>query len=114
MDGNHKGLTRDQRSSLGPESESAGDTWRATFVVDYGRSYSNCVGMKAYPISTRYTAEELKRLDATARQCKMSRAELIHARSLGKIVTTHELADWAEAELATHASRKVRRGTRAA
>ena len=61
-----------------------------------------------------YTADELKQLDQTARQCKMSRAELIHARSLGKIVTTHELADWAEAELARNAARKDRRGSRAA
>ena len=52
--------------------------------------------MKEFPVSTRYTAEELKQLDATAKQCKISRAELIHARSLRKIITTHELADWAE------------------
>jgi hypothetical protein len=70
--------------------------------------------VKAFPISTRYTAAELKQLDRTAQQCKMSRAELIHARSLGKIVTTHELADWAEAELAKNAERKTRRGPRAA
>ncbi len=70
--------------------------------------------MKAFPISTRYTAAELKQLDATAKLCQMSRAELIHARSLGKIVTTHELADWAEAELAKNAQRKGRRGSRAA
>ncbi len=44
----------------------------------------------------------------------MSRAELIHSRSLGKIVTTHELADWAEAELAKNVARKNRRGSRAA
>lgn len=70
--------------------------------------------MKAFPISTRYTADELKQLDLTAKQCQMSRAELIHARSLGKIVTTHELTDWAEVELAKNASRKAPRGTRAA
>ena len=70
--------------------------------------------MKAFPISTRYTAAELKQLDATAKLCRMSRAELIHARSLGKIVTTHELTDWAEAELAKNAQRKGRRGSRAA
>ncbi|MGA3008541.1 MAG: hypothetical protein ABSE59_11690 [Opitutaceae bacterium] len=70
--------------------------------------------LKAYPVSTRYTADELKQLDATARLCRVSRAELIHARSLGKIVTTHNLADWAEAELAKNAARKARRGTRAA
>lgn len=70
--------------------------------------------MKAFPISTRYTAAELKQLDLTAKQCRMSRAELIHARSLGKIVTTHELADWAELELAKNALRKTPRGTRAA
>ncbi len=87
----------------------------ATVVVDYGRSFVFLFTvMKAFPISTRYTAEELKQLDQTARQCRMSRAELIHARSLGKIVTTHELADWAEAELAKNASRKERRGSRAA
>ena len=72
------------------------------------------LSMKAFPISTRYTAAELKQLDATAKLCRMSRAELIHARSLGKIVTTHELADWAEAELAKNAQRKGRRGSRAA
>ncbi len=44
----------------------------------------------------------------------MSRSELIHARSLGKVVTTHELADWAEAELARNAERKGRRVSRAA
>ncbi len=70
--------------------------------------------MRAFPISTRYTAEELKQLDATAEMCGMSRAELIHARSLGKIVTTHELADWAESELAKSVQRKGRRGGRAA
>lgn len=70
--------------------------------------------MKEFPISTRYTAEELRQLDATAKLCKMSRAELIHARSLGKIVTTHELADWVEAELAKNAAKKARRGARAA
>lgn len=70
--------------------------------------------MKAFPISTRYTGDELKQLDATAKLCGLSRAELIHARSLGKIVTTHELADWAESELAKGAQRKGRRGGRAA
>jgi hypothetical protein len=66
--------------------------------------------MKEFPISTRYSAEELKQLDATAKLCSMSRSEVIHARSLGKILTTHELADWAEARLARNAARKVRRG----
>ncbi len=70
--------------------------------------------MKEFPISTRYTAEELKQLDATAKQCKISRAELIHARSLGKIVTTHELADWAESELANTRFKKGRHASRAA
>lgn len=70
--------------------------------------------MKEFPVSTRYTADELKQLDRTARSLKMSRAELIHARSLGKVVTTHELADWAEVALAKHAERKGRRGARAA
>jgi len=70
--------------------------------------------LKAYPVSTRYTAAELKQLDATARLCHVSRAELIHARSLGKVVTTHDLADWAEAQLAKNAGRKARRGSRAA
>ena len=70
--------------------------------------------MKEFPISTRYTAAELKQLDATAKLCGMSRAELIHARSLGKVVTTHELADWVESELAKNAQRKARRGSRAA
>ena len=44
----------------------------------------------------------------------MSRSELIHARSLGKVVTTHELADWAESELAKNAEAKSRRASRAA
>ena len=70
--------------------------------------------MKEFPISTRYTAEELKQLDATAKLCNVSRAELIHARSLGKIVTTHELADWVESELAKSSVRKARRASRAA
>lgn len=70
--------------------------------------------MKAFPVSTRYTAQELKQLDATSKLCGMSRSELIHARSLGKVVTTHELADWAESELAKSAQRKARRGSRAA
>ena len=70
--------------------------------------------MKEFPISTRYTAEELKQLDATAKLCNVSRAELIHARSLGKIVTTHELADWVEGELAKSSVRKARRASRAA
>ncbi len=64
----------------------------STFVVVYARSLSTITGVKAFPISTRYTADELKQLDQTARQCKLSRSELIHARSLGKIVTTHELS----------------------
>ena len=70
--------------------------------------------MKEFPISTRYTAEELKLLDATAKLCGTSRAELIHSRSLGKIVTTHELADWVDSELAKNSHRKARRGSRAA
>jgi hypothetical protein len=70
--------------------------------------------MKEFPISTRYTAGELKLLDATAKLCGISRSELIHTRSLGKILTTHELADWAESELAKNALRKGRRGSRAA
>lgn len=70
--------------------------------------------MRHFPVSTRYTREELKLLSATAKLCGMSRSELIHARSLGKFVTTHELADWAEAELSKNAVRKARRGPRAA
>ena len=66
--------------------------------------------MKEFPISTRYSAEELKQLDAMAKLCRMSRSELIHARSLGKILTTHELADWADAQLAKSAAKKIRRG----
>ena len=70
--------------------------------------------MKEFPISTRYTATELKQLDRTARAVGISRSELIHARSLGKVVTTHELADWAEAELAKSAGRRHRHASRAA
>jgi hypothetical protein len=70
--------------------------------------------MKEFPVSTRYTAAELKQLDRTAKAVGMSRSELIHARSLGKVVTTHELADWAEAELARNAERKGRRVSHAA
>jgi hypothetical protein len=86
----------------------------ATFVVDYGCSYYILKMMKAFPISTRYTASELKQLDRTAKAVQMSRSELIHARSLGKVVTTHELADWAEAELAKNAQGKTRRVSHAA
>ena len=53
-------------------------------------------------------------LDRTAVEAGMSRSELIHARSLGKVVTTHELADWAESELAKNAEQKRRRASRAA
>ena len=70
--------------------------------------------MKDFPVSTRYTAAELRQLDRTARAVKLSRAELIRVRSLGKMVTTHELADWAEAELAQNAEKKHRRVARAA
>jgi len=70
--------------------------------------------MKAFPVSTRYTAAELKQLDRTAKLANMSRSELIHARSLGKIVTIHELADWVEFELTENDRRGTRRGTRAA
>ena len=70
--------------------------------------------MKEVPISTRFTAAELKQLDRTAVEAGMSRSELIHARSLGKVVTTHELADWAESELAKNAEQKRRRASRAA
>jgi hypothetical protein len=70
--------------------------------------------MKEFPVSTRFTAAELKQLDRTAVEARMSRSELIHARSLGKVVTTHELADWAESELAKNAEPKRRRASRAA
>ena len=70
--------------------------------------------MKEFPVSTRYTAEELRQLDRTARAAKLSRSELIRVRSLGRIVTTHELADWAEAELSRQAERKHHRAPRAA
>jgi hypothetical protein len=70
--------------------------------------------MKEFPVSTRFTAAELKQLDRTAVEAGMSRSELIHARSLGKVVTTHELADWAESELAKNAEAKSRRASRAA
>lgn len=70
--------------------------------------------MKVFPISTRYTADELRQLDETAKLCGLSRAELIHSRSLGKILTTHELADWAEAALSKRPKHKGRRATRAA
>jgi hypothetical protein len=70
--------------------------------------------MRHFPISTRYTADELKQLDAKARFCGISRAELIHSRSLGKILTTHELADWAETELVKRLPKTARRASRAA
>ena len=70
--------------------------------------------MKEFPVSMRYTAAELRQLDRTAKAVGMSRSELIHARSLGRVVTTHELADWAVAELAKNAERKSRRVSRAA
>ena len=70
-------------------------------------------GMKNYSVSVRFTKAEIKRLDATAKSCKMSRAEVIHARALGKILTVGELAEWAEAELAKNAQKKAH-ATRAA
>ena len=76
--------------------------------------YRLLVMMKAFPISTRYTALELKLLDRTAKAAQMSRSELIHARSLGKVITTHELADWADAELARNSQHKIRRVSNAA
>jgi hypothetical protein len=66
------------------------------------------------PRLPRFTAAELKQLDRTAVEAGLSRSELIHARSLGKVVTTHELADWAESELAKNAEAKRRRASRAA
>jgi hypothetical protein len=56
--------------------------------------------MKEFLVSIRYTAEELKQLAAAARPLGMSPAELIRARSLGKIVDTHGLCDWADRKLA--------------
>lgn len=85
-----------------------------TTVVDSPRRLSTLSVVKDFPISTRYTADELTQLDATAKLCAMSRAQLIHARSLGKIVTTHELSDWAESELLKNSSKKGRRASRAA
>jgi len=70
--------------------------------------------MKEFPVSPRFTAAELKQLGRTAVEAGMLRSELIHARSLGKVVTTHELADWAESELAKNAEAKRRRASRAA
>ena len=70
--------------------------------------------MKEFPVSTRFTAAELKQLGRTAVEAGLLRSELIHARSLGKVVTTHELADWAESELAKNAEAKRRRASRAA
>ncbi len=105
---------RDRSSACPAEGSGDGTNVATTFVVDYGRSVISSCPMKEFPVSTRYTGEELKQLDATARQCKISRAELIHARSLGKIVTTHELADWAESELASTRSKKGRHASRAA
>lgn len=66
------------------------------------------------PRLPRFTAAELKQLGRTAVEAGMLRSELIHARSLGKVVTTHELADWAESELAKNAEAKRRRASRAA
>lgn len=62
--------------------------------------------MKHFPVSTRYTAAELKQIDRTAKAAGISRSELIHARSLGKVITTHEFADWVEAELGRKAARR--------
>jgi len=61
--------------------------WRYRHVIFVG-------AVKQNPI-TRYTA---------AKERKVSRSALSHARSRGKIVTTRELADWAEAELLARAS----------
>ena len=64
--------------------------------------------MLEYPIEARFSKEELKKLDATAKLCRMTRSELVRARALGKILTTHELADWAEAEAVRIQARKAR------
>lgn len=87
---------------------------KTTPVVDEATAPSFYSAMKEFPVSTRFTAAELKQLDRTAVEAGMSRSELIHARSLGKVVTTHELADWAESELAKNAEAKRRRASRAA
>lgn len=87
---------------------------KTTAVVDGAILLVSVSRVKEFPVSTRYTAAELKQLDQTAKAAGMSRSELIHARSLGKVVTTHELADWAESELAKHAESKGRRVSRAA
>ena len=60
-------------------------------------------------MSARFTREEIVQLDRTAKACGLSRSELIRARSLGKLVTVHELADWAEAELAKNSNRRNQR-----
>ena len=70
--------------------------------------------MKAFSISTRYTAAEIRQLDRTAKTVGISRAELVRIRALGKIITTHQLADWAETTLAINAGRKSRHASRAA
>lgn len=70
--------------------------------------------MKAISVSTRYTSTEIRRLDRIAQAVGLSRTGLIRARALGKIVTTHELADWAEARLASSANRRGRHAPHAA
>lgn len=75
--------------------------------VDYGRITCSAVAMKDYPIATRFSKEELKKLDATAKLCGMTRSEVVRARALGKILTTHELAAWAEAEALRIQARKT-------
>ena len=87
---------------------------KTTSVVDPERLHFMVSDMKEFPVSTRYTSEELRQLDRTARLVNLSRSELIRVRSLGKFVTTHELANWAEAALVKNAVRKHRRAPRAA
>jgi hypothetical protein len=67
------------------------------------------------PVSIRYTIEELRKLDETARLCGMSRAEVIHQRSLGKILTLHELAGWVEQAISAGTAQtksQIKRGGR--
>jgi hypothetical protein len=80
--------------------------------LDYARRENDCCRVREFCVSTRFTAEELRQLEATAKVCRISRAELIRARSLGKIMTTHEQADWAESELAKRIRQRAARGER--
>lgn len=83
-------------------------------AIDRRRTMRFNANMRDYPVETRFTAKELKQLDATAKSCGMTRSEVVRARALGKILTTSELADWVETEALRIKAKKARNASRSA